>query len=104
MRSDAIRLLHALVGSELGPKDAHPESVVPQGCVVALTRTCACGGEEIAQLLAGKLGVRCFDKELLETVVREAHLDREILERLDERPTGLEDWVYGILFGRNATP
>jgi hypothetical protein len=72
---------------------------------VALSRDCGCGGEEIAQLLAKKLRVRCFDKELLDAVVHESHQDRKALERLDERASGsMEAWVYSALLGRNASP
>ena len=103
MKNDATRLVRALMGAEKGwEQHAH---VLPPGCVVALSRDSACGGEEIAQLLAERLRVRCFDKELLDAVVRETHQDREALERLDERVSGkMEAWIYSALLGRNASP
>lgn len=103
MKNDAARLVRALMGAEKGQeRQAH---ILPQGCVVALSRDCGCGGEELAQLLAQKLHVRCFDKELLDAVVRETHQDREAMERLDERASGkMESWVYSALLGRNASP
>ena len=103
MRNDAARLVRALMGAE--GRRTHDDRVLPQGCVVALSRDAACGGEEIAQLLARKLHVRCFDRELLDAVVRETHQDRETLERLDERVSGkMEAWVYSTLFGRSVSP
>ncbi|MGD0089183.1 MAG: cytidylate kinase-like family protein [Planctomycetota bacterium] len=103
MRNDAARLVRALLGAE--EQRGHLARILPEGCVVALSRDCACGGEEIAQLLARKLRVRCFDKELLDAVARETRQDRATLERLDERASGKMDaWVYSTLFGRNVSP
>jgi len=103
MTNDAARLVRALLGAEKGGE--HHAHILPHGCVVALSRDCACGGEEITQMLAKKLRVRCFDKELLDAVVRETHQDREALERLDERASGkMEAWIYSALLGRNASP
>jgi hypothetical protein len=101
MRNDASRLVRALLRS--GVK-IH-EEVLPHGCVVALSRDCACGGEDVARLLATTLRVRCFDRELLDAVVREARLERHELERLDEHVSGRMDaWVHSALFSRNALP
>ena len=103
MKNDAARLVRALMGAEKGLE--HHTHTLPQGCVVALSRDSGCGGEEVAPLLAQRLRVRCFDKELLDAVVRETHQDRETLERLDDRASGkMEAWIYSALLGRNASP
>jgi hypothetical protein len=46
--------------------------------------------------------VHCFDKDLLDAIVREARVDRRLLERLDEHAGGLlDDWACSLLLGEH---
>jgi hypothetical protein len=48
------------------------------------------------------LGVRCFDRELLDAMVHETHVDHLLLEQLDERVSGmLDDVVRELLSGKH---
>jgi cytidylate kinase len=58
---------------------------------VALSRLPGAGGEEIGRLLAEKLDYGLFDRELLDQVAKELHVDHWVLRGLDERVrTGIE--------------
>jgi len=71
--------------------------------IVTLSRNHGSGGEEIALQLAQRLQVPCYDKELLNALIREAHMDRSLMERLDERISPVaEEWLFGLLSGRGV--
>ncbi len=53
--------------------------------VITIGRQCGSGGREIGQKLAEELGIRCYDKELLERAAKDSGLCREIFESNDER-------------------
>jgi cytidylate kinase len=97
---ETVKLLRALVGkAPLTPE--HPDShLPPPRPTIAMSRGHGAGGEELALMLAEHLGVRCFDKEIVDAIVREAHVDRYLVERLDEHVSGvMEDLVCSFIDG-----
>ena len=68
--------------------------------VVTLARDHGAGGEAIAATLAERLGVRAYDREILEAVVAEAKSDPQLMRALDEKPpqrAGM--FLYASLMG-----
>lgn len=66
--------------------------------LVALSRDRGAGGVEIAQLLAEKLGVDVYDKELLDAVAKSAGTDPYLMAELDEKVAHLRNaWVMSLL-------
>ncbi len=66
--------------------------------LVALARDFGAEGEEVGRLLAKKLGVACFDQQLLDEIVKKAGVDAGLMRQLDERlPSKTEEWVVDIL-------
>jgi hypothetical protein len=53
--------------------------------VVTVARDHGAGGEEIAQLLAKRLGVPCYDKQILDGIVERAEEDASLMRSLDEK-------------------
>jgi cytidylate kinase len=79
------------------------EAVVPRP-IITVSRELGSGGTELAELVADRLGYTLFDKEVIEVVAREAGVQREIFEGLDERTrSGIEQWVDGVLHRRIVT-
>ena len=68
--------------------------------VVTIGRQCGSGGREIGFRLAEKLGVKCYDKELLAVAAKESGLCEEIFELHDERPTS--SFLYNLVMDVNA--
>jgi hypothetical protein len=97
--ADPAKLVRALIG-EAPHGQAAPEgtSILPRGCTVTVSRDCCSNGEEIARRLAARVGVRCFDRELLDAMVRETQVDPMLLDQLDERVSGMMDDVVRGLF------
>lgn len=53
--------------------------------IITIGREYGSGGLEIGQKLAEKLGIKCYDKELINRVAVEKGLKKEILEKADEK-------------------
>ena len=62
---------------------------------ITIGRQFGTGGHEIGQKLAEKLGIKCYDKELIKRVATESGLCPEILENNDERPTN--SFLYNLV-------
>jgi cytidylate kinase len=63
--------------------------------IVTIGRQYGTGGREIGEKLAEKLGVKCYDKELLTLAAKESGLCEEILETHDEKPTS--SFLYSLV-------
>ena len=103
MPGDPIRVVQALVGAEMSSHDEVAVSAVPRGPVVTISRDYGCGGRDVAHLRAKRLGVRSFDREILDAIADSAKVDRFLMERLDEQVRGLmEEWAYSIISGKST--
>lgn len=70
--------------------------------VVTVARDHGAGGEEIAAKVAERLGVRAYDKEILESVVKQAGTDPFLMRQIDEKlPEKAGMFLYASLMGLN---
>lgn len=70
----------------------------PRRPVLTLSRQHGARGAELARLLAEKLGLRLFDREILQEVAHSAHLGEHVVQGLDDRDrAGMEDWLASLL-------
>lgn len=63
--------------------------------VITIGRECGSGGRFIGQKLAERLGIRCYDKELLTLSAQNSGLCEEIFEHHDEKPTN--SFLYSLV-------
>lgn len=63
--------------------------------VITIGRQCGSGGKVIGQLIAEKLGVKCYDKELLTLAAKQSGLCEELFETHDEKPTS--SFLYSLV-------
>lgn len=63
--------------------------------VITIGRQCGSGGREIGQILAQKMGVKCYDKELLAEAARHSGMCEELFESHDEKPTS--SFLYSLV-------
>lgn len=98
-----VTLVEALIGAELTQERAlHPNDVVPQGPVITISRDFGCGALAVGQVLSDRLGVRLFDREILDQIAKEAKVERHLMERLDEQVRNWsDDWLHTLLHGKN---
>lgn len=62
-------------------------AAVPE-CVITIGRSFGAGGRQIGRIIADKLGVGYYDKELLADAASRAGMDTAIFEKKDERAPG----------------
>ena len=67
--------------------------------IITIGRECGSGGRHIGQALAEKLGIKCYDKELLNLAAKESGLCKELFETHDEKPTS--SFLYSLVMPIN---
>lgn len=55
--------------------------------IITIARQFGSGGHEIGRRLAERLGIPCYDKELLTHAAKESGLSEEVIAYFDEKPT-----------------
>lgn len=71
--------------------------------VITISRTKASRGDSIARALAERLGIDCYDREILEGIATEAGVSSSLLEKLTESLDAVDSWVYSAVFGKRVT-
>lgn len=70
--------------------------------LVTVSRYYGAAGSSTAQLLAERLGVQLYDKELLNAIVSQTREDKKLLARLDERVGSLVDDILQSFFSKKS--
>ena len=68
--------------------------------VITIGRQLGSGGRDIGFSLSEKLGIKCYDKELLSLAAKRSGFAEEILENNDEKPT--KSFLYSLIMDTNA--
>ena len=63
--------------------------------VITIGREFGSGGLDIGRILSDKLGIKCYDKELLQLAAKESGLCEEIFHNHDEKPTS--SFLYSLV-------
>ncbi len=69
--------------------------VMSNHLIITIGRECGSGGRTIGKKLAEALGVKCYDKELIDEAVKKSGLCKEIFETHDEKPTS--SFLYSLV-------
>lgn len=77
------------------------QAVHEQNYVITIGRQFGSGGRELGQLLASKLGIAYYDKELLNEAAHKAGVAPEIFERCDEKSPTFINGVLSFTMGFN---
>ena len=59
--------------------------------IITISRECGSGGREIANRLGEKLGLRVYDKTILEAVTEKYHLNKQEIDRIKAKKINLWD-------------
>lgn len=65
--------------------------------IITIGREFGSGGHEIAKILSADLGIKLYDKELLDLAAKNSGLSADILKDYDERPTN--SFLYSLSLG-----
>ncbi len=63
--------------------------------VITIGRQCGSGGKRIGEAVAERLGIKCYDKELLTLAAKNSGLCEELFETHDEKPTS--SFLYSLV-------
>ncbi len=101
MTDQLNRIINAMITSTwLEGREGHGEKARP-GYVVTVSRQAGSGGEAIAQQLAERLGLPCFNKQLVEQIAQEASTDPEILKDLEDKISSIKpNWLETLFSDR----
>ncbi|MBF0454914.1 MAG: cytidylate kinase-like family protein [Magnetococcales bacterium] len=106
MANDTLKIIQSIVGADLYssiPADSGPDSTVKMAPLVTISRYFGAGSGDVSRLLAERLGVQLYDKELLKSIVKDAKADKHLLDRLDERVISLADELVHAFFSKKST-
>lgn len=70
--------------------------------VITIGRQFGSGGRELGRMLADRLGIRYYDKELLIEAARRAGMSHEFFERSDERFPSFLSGIFSFALGYNS--
>ncbi len=63
--------------------------------IITIGRQYGSAGREIGEKLAADLGIKCYDKELLDRAAKDSGLCKELFENHDEKPTN--SFLYSLV-------
>lgn len=63
--------------------------------VITIGRQYGSAGREIGEKLAASLGIKCYDKELLDRAAKDSGICQELFENHDEKPTS--SFLYSLV-------
>lgn len=66
-----------------------------ENTVITIGRQYGSGGREIGMRLAEELGIKCYDKELLNQAAKDSGICEELFEHHDEKPTN--SFLYSLV-------
>ncbi len=66
-----------------------------ENLVITIGRQAGSGGKKIGKLLSERLGVKCYDKELLAIAAKNSGICEELFETHDEKPTN--SFLYSLV-------
>ncbi|MCI8854863.1 MAG: cytidylate kinase-like family protein [Lachnospiraceae bacterium] len=69
--------------------------------VITIGRQYGSGGRDVGKLLAERMGVPCYDKELLAMAAKQSGLCQELFENHDEKPTN--SFLYSLVMDTYST-
>ncbi len=69
--------------------------------IITIGRQYGSAGKEIGLTLAERMGVKCYDKELLDRAAKESGLCQELFEHHDEKPTS--SFLYSLVMDTYST-
>ncbi len=71
--------------------------------VISMSRMLGSGGDKIAEAVAERLNVTCYDKEIINGIAAEANVSSNLMENLTEKLDAVDAWIYSAVFGKHVS-
>ena len=69
--------------------------------IIAISRQFGSGGREIGMLVARRLGIKCYDKELIDMAAEHGDLEYKRLHKVDEKNES--PWYTDVVYDGTTT-
>ncbi|MBF0437844.1 MAG: cytidylate kinase-like family protein [Magnetococcales bacterium] len=103
MNKEHSHLVKSIVNAGLYTSEAkQPDAPFLLKPLVTVSRQCGAHGTRTSRLLAERLGVQLYDKELLNAIVNQTKEDKHLLASLDERVSTLMDDLLHSFFSKKS--
>lgn len=103
MSNEVNRCIEALIKSIAIGKHTPHASAATSPYVVTVSRSIGSGGDDVARTLAECLEVGYFDRAIISAVSEKAHVEQQLMERLDEQVAGMKDaWLRSLITGQSV--
>lgn len=89
--------------SETLTDDTTIDNKLNKHIVITVSREYGSGGRYVGKLIADKLGIKFYDKNLIKKVAEETGLSEEYIEKNEQKITSLANWNNGYYSGLNNT-
>ncbi len=80
---------------------ASPKSQLDQQVIITIAREYGSGGRYIGRLIADQLGIKFYDKDLIDAVAKETGLSEEYIEKQEEKRESLAGFNNNYQLGLN---
>ncbi len=104
-KDKAQSVIQAIINADVGVQQHLTGTSAPPP-VITLSRDFGAGGNAIADLLATRLGVEVYDREILDEISKESRVDSKLMAQLDEkvRADKASAWIRSIFTNNTAFP
>ena len=75
-------------------------TILKNNLIITIGRQYASGGHEIARELSQLLGIKMYDKELIDLAAENSGISRDVLKAYDEKPTN--SFLYSLSMGTHS--
>jgi len=86
--------INAEIADRVINRQFHQAHLAQKKCYLTISREAGAGGSEVAAIAGERLGWKVFDKNLPDQVAERFHIDRSMLNLVDETRS---NWVYDVL-------
>jgi len=101
---DIQAAIRGIVSAQAVPGQ-EPTTSAPAKPLVTVSRDYGAMGDEVAERLAERLGVECYNRQILDMIADKAKVNAELMAELDEKVSGMRDaWLYALISGQGAFP
>ncbi len=80
---------------------ASTENILDKHIIITISREYGSGGRYIGKLIAEQLGIKLYDKELVEKVAKETGLSEKYIENNEQKRNAIDTLNNGYYFGLN---
>ncbi len=99
---DVQKAIQAMLKAIHTPAGGRP-AIAPRR-VVCISRDCGSGGDEVAKLLAQRLGLEVYDRIVLDRISKRLDAEPETMRAIDASSSQLRDlWLYSLMTGQDLS-